>query len=132
MTACFVYRYGDGAMDQPVWAQMGFRLVFYVASIAVSLAFFAVVPVGTRWYSAYGSRTMYAYLLHLMVIRSYELCRDGTSLGDSMPLWVKALVSLVALPAVTSLGLMSARCKAVFSWVVEPKLGWLLFPDDYP
>ena len=119
-------------MDEPVWAQMGFRLVFYVASIAVSLAFFAVVPVGTRWYSAYGSRTMYAYLLHLMVIRSYELCRDGTSLGDSMPLWVKALVSLVALPAVTSLGLMSARCKAVFSWVVEPKMGWLLFPDDYP
>ena len=118
-------------MDEPVWAQMGFRLVFYVVSIAVSLAFFAVVPVGTRWYSAYGSRTMYAYLLHLMVIRSYELCRDGTSLGDSMPLWVKALVSLVALPAVTSLGLMSARCKAVFSWVVEPKLGWLLFPDDY-
>ena len=68
-------------MDEPVWAQMGFRLVFYVASIAVSLAFFAVVPVGTRWYSAYGSRTMYAYLLHLMVIRSYELCRDGTNLG---------------------------------------------------
>ena len=69
-------------MDEPVWAQMGFRLVFYVASIAVSLAFFAVVPVGTRWYSAYGSRTMYAYLLHLMVIRSYELCRDGTNLGE--------------------------------------------------
>ena len=132
LTACFVYRYGDGVMDEPVWAQMGFRLVFYVASIAVSLAFFAVVPVGTRWYSAYGSRTMYAYLLHLVVIRSYELCRDGTSLGDSMPLWVKASVSLVALPAVTSLGLMSARCKAVFSWVVEPKIGWLLFPDDYP
>ena len=66
-------------MDEPVWAQMGFRLVFYVASIAVSLAFFAVVPVGTRWYSAYGSRTMYAYLLHLMVIRSYELCRDYPS-----------------------------------------------------
>ena len=33
------------------------------------------------------------------------------------------MVSLVALPAVTSLGLMSGRCKAVFSWVVEPKLG---------
>lgn len=107
------------------------RLAFYAFAIAIAIAFFVVVPRDERWYTPSGSRTMYAYLLHLLVLRSYELVRDGTGLGGSMPLWASAAVSLAIMPIATSVGLMSSRCKAWTRWAVEPNLGRWLFPDDH-
>ena len=107
------------------------RLAFYACSVSLAVAFFVVVPRGERWYTDRGSRTMYAYLLHLLVIRSYELVRDGCGLRERMPLWASAAVSLAALPSLTSVGLMSARCKAWTRWAVEPDFGRWLFPDDH-
>ena len=107
------------------------RLAFYACSVSLAIAFFVVVPRGERWYTERGSRTMYAYLLHLPVIRSYELVRDETGLGARMPLWASAAVSLAALPSATSVGLMSARCKAWTRWAIEPNVGRWLFPDDH-
>ena len=78
--------------------------------MSLAVAFFVIVR-RERWYTARGSRTMYAYLLHLLVIRSYELVRDGCGLRERMPL-ASAAVSLAALLSLTSVGLMSARCKA--------------------
>ena len=50
---------------------------------------------------------------------------------ERMPLWASAAVSLAALPSLTSVGLMSARCKAWTRWAVEPDFGRWLFPDDH-
>ena len=122
---------GRGDVERVVGVAVLLRLAFYACSVSLAVAFFVIVPRRERWYTARGSRTMYAYLLHLLVIRSYELVRDGCGLRERMPLWASAAVSLAALPSLTSLGLMSARCKAWTRWAVEPDFGRWLFPDDH-
>ena len=122
---------GRGDVERVVGVAVLLRLAFYACSVSLAVAFFVIVPRRERWYTARGSRTMYAYLLHLLVIRSYELVRDGCGLRERMPLWASAAVSLAALPSLTSVGLMSARCKAWTRWAVEPDFGRWLFPDDH-
>ena len=101
---------GRGDVERVVGVAVLLRLAFYACSVSLAVAFFVIVPRRERWYTARGSRTMYAYLLHLLVIRSYELVRDGCGLRERMPLWASAAVSLAALPSLTSVGLMSAGC----------------------
>lgn len=122
---------GGRDVERVVGVAVLLRLAFYACSVSLAVAFFVIVPRRERWYTARGSRTMYAYLLHLLVIRSYELVRDGCGLRERMPLWASAAVSLAALPSLTSVGLMSARCKAWTRWAVEPDFGRWLFPDDH-
>jgi len=122
---------GGRDVERVVGVAVLLRLAFYACSVSLAVAFFVIVPRRERWYTARGSRTMYAYLLHLLVIRSYELVRDGCGLRERMPLWASAAVSLAALPSLTSVGLMSARCKAWTHWAVEPDFGRWLFPDDH-
>ena len=47
--------------------------------------------------------------------------------GHHVPLWCKALVSALLLPAGASLALMSPWCKRWTRWLVEPDCGWLLW-----
>ena len=122
---------GGRDVERVVGVAVLLRLAFYACSVSLAVAFFVIVPRRERWYTARGSRTMYAYLLHLLVIRSYELVRAGCGLRERMPLWASAAVSLAALPSLTSVGLMSARCKAWTRWAVEPDFGRWLFPDDH-
>lgn len=122
---------GGRDVERVVGVAVLLRLAFYACSVSLAVAFFVIVPRRERWYTARGSRTMYAYLLHLLVIRSYELVRDGSGLRERMPLWASAAVSLAFLPSLTSVGLMSARCKAWTRWAVEPDFGRWLFPDDH-
>lgn len=103
-----------------------YRAVFYVAALVTGAAFVSIVPSDPAWYTDYGSRTMYAYLLHLLVIRGYMMAQEGW-LGAVFPLWTKAVVSGVVLPLATGLGLMAPWCKRWMRHVVEPDCGWLLW-----
>ena len=67
---------GGWDVERVVGVAVLLRLAFYACSVSLAVAFFVIVPRRERWYTARGSRTMYAYLLHLLVIRSYELVRD--------------------------------------------------------
>lgn len=102
----------------------GRRAGFYAAAIATALGFFAVAP-GTRgWYTEYGSRTMYAYLLHLLLVRGFVLANEEWLRG--IPRWASAGASFLALPTLGSVGLMAPWCKRCFWWCVEPRLGaWM-------
>ena len=101
----------------------GGRRAGHTAAIATA-RFFAVAP-GTRgWYTEYGSRTMYAYLLHLLLVRGFVLANEEWLRG--IPRWASAGASFLALPTLGSVGLMAPWCKRCFWWCVEPRLGaWM-------
>ena len=98
-----------------------YRVVFYVSAFAVTSAFVAIVPVEQRWYTSYGSRTMYAYLLHLPLVRGLALAQDLCVPESAQPpLWAQALINFVFLPLAGSVGLMAPWCERAFKWLVEP------------
>ena len=55
------------------------RLAFYACSVSLAVAFLRNRPSSRALVHTRGSRLMYAYLLHLLVIRSYELVRTGAA-----------------------------------------------------
>ena len=72
----------------------------YVSASAVTFAFAAIVPAEQRWYTSYGSRTMYAYLLHLLLVRGLALAQDlWVPESAQPPLWAQALINLHVLLA---------------------------------
>ena len=117
------YDYG-GSSTHPSAAPLAhaaYRVAFYVSASAVTFAFAAVVPAEQRWYTSYGSRTMYAYLLHLLLVRGLALAQDlWVPESAQPPLWAQALINFVVLPLAGSVGLMAPWCERAFKWLVEP------------
>ena len=117
------YDYG-GSSTHPSAAPLAhaaYRVAFYVSASAVTFAFAAIVPAEQRWYTSYGSRTMYAYLLHLILVRGLALAQDlWVPESAQPPLWAQALINFVVLPLAGSVGLMAPWCERAFKWLVEP------------
>lgn len=117
------YDYG-GSSTHPSAAPLAhaaYRVAFYVSALAVTSAFAAIVPAEQRWYTSYGSRTMYAYLLHLLLVRGCALAQDlWVPESAQPPLWAQALINFVVLPLAGSVGLMAPWCERAFKWLVEP------------
>jgi fucose 4-O-acetylase-like acetyltransferase len=117
------YDYG-GSSTHPSAAPLAhaaYRVAFYVSASAVTSAFAAIVPAEQRWYTSYGSRTMYAYLLHLLLVRGLALAQDlWVPESAQPPLWAQALINFVVLPLAGSVGLMAPWCERAFKWLVEP------------
>ena len=117
------YDYG-GSSTHPSAAPLAhaaYRVAFYVSASAVTSAFAAIVPAEQRWYTSYGSRTMYAYLLHLLLVRGCALAQDlWVPESAQPPLWGQALINFVVLPLAGSVGLMAPWCERAFRWLVEP------------
>lgn len=117
------YDYG-GSSTHPSAAPLAhaaYRVAFYVSASAVTFAFAAIVPAEQRWYTSYGSRTMYAYLLHLLLVRGFALAQDlWVPESAQPPLWAQALINFVVLPLAGSVGLMAPWCERAFKWLVEP------------
>jgi fucose 4-O-acetylase-like acetyltransferase len=115
-----------GTPDTPSGAPLEhamYRVIFFVFAFLCMGGFAAVVPTDQKWYTAYGSRTMYAYLLHLVVIRGVLLIQD-IAVPENLqpPIWGRAIIGLVLLPLLGTVGLMSPTCKRLCHWVVEPKV----------
>ena len=64
---------------------------------------------------------MYAYLLHLLLVRGLALAQDlWVPESVQPPLWAQALINFVVLPLAGSVGLMAPWCERAFKWLVEP------------
>ena len=64
---------------------------------------------------------MYAYLLHLPLVRGLALAQDLCVPESAQPpLWAQALINFVFLPLAGSVGLMAPWCERAFKWLVEP------------
>ncbi|WP_017538391.1 acyltransferase family protein [Nocardiopsis halophila] len=104
------------------------RILFMLLAFSLTVAVLSLTPRAKTWFTRYGALTMYAFLLHGLVIRIaeqfgwYEWAL-GT-LGD---------IGAFAVTGVLGVGLtfllMSAWVRAGTHWLVEPKLDWILRRD---
>jgi fucose 4-O-acetylase-like acetyltransferase len=98
------------------------RLGLLLAGLVLAAAFVALVPRRPRWFTALGAHTMYAYLLHGLVVL-LALALGVFDLAEADP--------LVGVPAVTAgavlvaFALMSRPVRHAMRPVVQPDIGAL-------
>ncbi|MFD0685356.1 acyltransferase family protein [Actinomadura fibrosa] len=121
-----------------VWWTMGYEEMGYSAltgmagrvlavgfALVLGAAFLAAVPRGQAWYTRMGTRTMYVYLLHGLIVKTL----DYTGVLGEPALHNPAGIVAVTLAAV-ALGVLlaTAPVQRATHWAVEPKARWLLKP----
>ncbi|GAA2850707.1 acyltransferase family protein [Streptosporangium fragile] len=94
------------------------RLGMLAVGALLVAAFLAVTPSRRTWYSGLGAATMYAYLLHGLVVKVAE-----RFYGD----WAETVPGVVAV-ALFGVGLAALLCtgpvRRVTRWAVEPEMSW--------
>ncbi|MEU8379961.1 acyltransferase family protein [Streptosporangium sp. NPDC048865] len=116
------FRYSFKAMDMSWWLGFGVRGAVLIAALVMTVAVLALVPRGETWFSDLGTRTLYAYLLHGVVV---VIAKDQGWL--SFP-WLYGPLGVAAI-ACSSLALAIVLClpetRTLFKWMLEPRLVWL-------
>lgn len=103
------------------WWAGGVRLALIAVALVLSLAFFALVPRGTHFWTHFGQYTMYVYLLHSFVLYPF---RESGVLRDLEPTWLWLPLVIVA-SVLIALGLATKPVRVVFRPLVEPRPSWL-------
>ncbi|MFJ2032342.1 acyltransferase family protein [Streptosporangium sp. NPDC087985] len=101
---------------------LGLRGAMLVAALALSVAVLALVPRRETWFSDLGTRTLYAYLLHGVVVL---IAKDQKWLSFPWlygPLGVMAIMSSALALAIV---LCLPETRKLFKWLLEPRLVWL-------
>ncbi|SNT59900.1 Fucose 4-O-acetylase [Streptosporangium subroseum] len=116
------YRYSFKGMDMSWWMGLGVRGAMLVAGMIMTFAVLAVIPRRETWFSDLGTRTLYAYLLHGVIVL---IAKDQHWL--SFP-WLHGPLGVMAI-ASSALALVIVLClpetRTLFKWLLEPRLVWL-------
>lgn len=113
-------------MDFSALRGMSVRLLALALAVVLGAAFLAVIPRNHAWYSGMGTRTMYVYLLHGLVVKGLDysgvLDRDffHTPAG---------LVSVTLAGVALAVALATVPVQRAMRWAVEPRARWLLKPS---
>jgi fucose 4-O-acetylase-like acetyltransferase len=103
------------------WWAGGVRIALMLVAVVLCLAFFALIPLGTHWWTHFGQYTMYVYLLHSFVLYPF---RESGVLRDLDPTWLWLPIVIVA-SVLIALGLATKPVRFVFRPLVEPRPAWL-------
>ncbi len=109
------------ALGGTAWWAGGVRLALMLIALGLSVAFFALVPRGTHWWTHFGQYTMYVYLLHSFVLYPF---RETGVLRNAEPTWFW-LPAVIVLSVVIALALATAPVRRIFRPIVEPRPAWL-------
>jgi fucose 4-O-acetylase-like acetyltransferase len=116
------YRYSFKGMDMTWWMGLGVRGAVLIAGMIMTFAVLAVIPRRETWFSDLGTRTLYAYLLHGVIVL---IAKDQHWL--SFP-WLHGPLGVMAI-ASSALALVIVLClpetRTLFKWMLEPRLVWL-------
>ncbi|WP_242889305.1 acyltransferase family protein [Actinomadura litoris] len=105
---------------------MGWRVLTVALALLLGAAFLAAIPRGQAWYTAMGTRTMYVYLLHGLVVKTFDYSGLLAKPALHTPLgMVGVTLAALALGVV----LATAPVQRVTRWAVEPRARWLLKPS---
>ncbi|MWA05500.1 acyltransferase family protein [Actinomadura sp. LD22] len=105
---------------------MSYRLLAMVLAVVLGTAFLAAVPRGRAWYTTLGTRTMYVYLLHGLIVKTLDYGGVLDAHFFNTPAGVVA-ATLGALAAGVLLGTDPVR--RLTHWAIEPTGRWLLKPS---
>ena len=103
------------------WWSGAVRLALMAIALVLSVAFFALVPRGTYWWTHFGQYTMYVYLLHSFVL--YPLRETGV-LRNAEPTWLW-LPAVIAGSVLVALALATKPVRTVFRPLIEPRPAWM-------
>ncbi|MFC6885885.1 acyltransferase family protein [Actinomadura yumaensis] len=105
---------------------MSGRLLTVALAIVLGAAFLAIIPRGHTWFTRMGTRTMYIYLLHGLIVK----CFDYTGLLAEPVLHTPlGLVGVTASALALGIVLGTAPVQRATHWAVEPRARWLLKPS---
>lgn len=113
--------YSTSAIYSPILGLL-YRILLYTATCVVGAAFMAIIPTESQMYTALGQRTLYCYLLHILLLRGYDKLMRWT--WDDAPLSFRIIASALWLPLIVSHLTLSPYMN-VFKCVVEPEFGAL-------
>jgi fucose 4-O-acetylase-like acetyltransferase len=116
----FLYDESYSSFGYDQWWAGAVRLGFIGLGALCCFAFLALMPRGKTWFSGMGTRTMYIYLLHSLIL--YPIRQSGL-LDNTSSVWILVGMVVVSLGIAALLGLPIVQ--KIFHPVVEPKLGWL-------
>lgn len=112
-------------MGLAIPAGVGGRAAAMLLAAVLGAAFLAVIPRGRTWFTEMGTRTMYVYLLHGLVVKTLDYNDVFTLSVLHTPVGVVA----VTLAAIALGVLLSTRpVQRATRWAVEPRAQWLLRP----
>lgn len=98
------------------------RAGMLVGTTVITAAFLSLIPRTRHWFTSLGAGTIYAYLLHGLVVRTLKYFDIYRHLDSYLGLAV-----VVAGAIGLALLLMSPPVRWLTRWAVEPKINWL-FP----
>ncbi|AJE85813.1 MULTISPECIES: acyltransferase family protein [Streptomyces] len=106
----------------PTWAGVVMFVALFGAGLLMSACFLAWVPRRRTWFTALGAGTLYAYLLHIFLVKS------SREFDWYEPEWLqqplsRLLVVLLACAVMTVL--CTPMVRRAFRYLVEPRAGWL-------
>jgi fucose 4-O-acetylase-like acetyltransferase len=103
------------------WWAGPLRLGLLGLAVVMGVAVLVLVPRDRTWFTAWGSATMYVYMLHLFPIYLLRTTTDVFSWFDSAPRFCLLIGLAVAGAALLS----TSPVRRVFRPVVEPQVRWL-------
>jgi fucose 4-O-acetylase-like acetyltransferase len=109
------------------WVGLVSTPALFCLALLLTACFLAWVPKRGTWFTALGAGTMYGYLLHGFVIKSSRFWEWYA------PAWVHTPLGGLAVTAMAVGGitlLCSPPVRAVFRWVVEPRMDWAFRAPD--
>ncbi|MGD6740411.1 acyltransferase family protein [Streptomyces sp. BH106] len=117
----FYHRGAVQGRGVPGWAGLFATPALFVLALALTACFLAWVPGRRLWFTALGTGTIYAYLLHGFVIKSSRFW------GWYDHPWLHSPLGELAVTA-AAVALITVLCtepvRRVFRYVVEPRMDW--------
>ncbi|TDB94518.1 acyltransferase family protein [Actinomadura sp. 7K534] len=104
----------------------GYRLAALAFAVFLGAAFLAVIPRGHSWYTRMGTRSLYVYLLHGLIVKTFDYTGVLAEPVLHTPL---GLVGVTLAAAALGVVLATAPVERFTHWAVEPKARWLLKPS---
>lgn len=108
-------------LGAPEWWAGLVRIGLFALTLLLGACLLSLAPRGASVMTAWGSRTMYVYLLHLIPVYFVREATTALAWFNTVP----RLLAVVALAVLWAALLSTRPVQRVFRPVVEPRLDWL-------
>ncbi len=126
-------------MDLSTFNAVMIRMGLYVVNILMVMTFFALVPRKSYFFTSWGPNTLYVYLLHGFIIRTFRASSlpDNINPTSSLILIIAiafGLTLLLANPLVASITqpIIEMKTNRTKNMIIKAKTKYLKFIDSYP